>query len=229
MANVWQILWSFHCAAFSIIAGMLQGEKKGRMGTKREVEKKEQNRQTEKQNKKTTVQCANKVKLNHVHTKCHSHSPSPLAVFFFFFFGHTLSPTPTPTLSISISVSVCVSLSALSGGNMTISYQSNNRNTYKWHSKYPGERCYPHNMAAWQPFWYQGLNRPPPTASDCLWGCLLCGQVTMARPISKKCEHLHHNGTCSWFYSEAGVAQRRFPSSISRIEPPLAALRLAFN
>lgn len=64
-------------------------EKKKEEWEQRERLKKRTEQTDWKQNKKTTVQCANKVKLNHVHTKCHSHSPSPLAVFFFW--PHSLS------------------------------------------------------------------------------------------------------------------------------------------
>lgn len=105
MANVWQILWSFHCAAFSIIAGMLQKRKKIEMNPEQR-ESKQTGRQADwKQNKKTTVQCANKVKLNHVHTKCRcrwqclcrSRSRESLSAFF----------GPSLPLSLSFSLSVC--------------------------------------------------------------------------------------------------------------------------
>lgn len=95
---------------------------------KKKNEKKTPNKERKQtENKKTAVQCVNKVKLNHVHTKCRSHSRESLSASFWAAGGCF-----SISLFLSLFVCVSVSLSALSGGNMTISYQSNNRNTYKW-------------------------------------------------------------------------------------------------
>lgn len=95
MANVWQILWSFHCAAFSIIAGMLQGKKKGRMGTKRELKKRTDRLKTE---QKDNSSMRKQSKIESCTHKVPQPQPESLGGVFF------LATLPLPR---SLSLSVC--------------------------------------------------------------------------------------------------------------------------